>query len=107
MKKLPQLAHLIFSYYRENPRELGALQPLALCKLSRRWGTFIITCPTVEVYRALLCIQNILKEPITQLRLAKRVQIGINNDSDTKTFSIASVKGMTLEDEFKRAKLYR
>jgi hypothetical protein len=107
MKKLPQLTQLIFSYYRENPRELGALQPLVLCKLSRRWGTFFITCPTLDTYVALLHAQDILKEPLAQLRLAKKVRLGVDNHPETEAFSIAPVKGITLEQAFKKAKLYR
>jgi hypothetical protein len=107
MKKLPQLTHLIFNYYRENPRELRALQPLLLCKLSRRWGTFIITCPTLDAYMALLHVQDILREPLAQLRLAKKVRLGIDNHSEVEVFSIAPVKSMTLEQAFRKAKLCR
>jgi hypothetical protein len=107
MKKLPQLTHLIFNYYRENPEELRALQPLVLCKLSRRWGTFIITCPNSEVLAAISDAQDILREPLMQLRLAKKVRLGINNRSRVETFSISPLKGITWEAEFKKAKLYR
>jgi hypothetical protein len=107
MKKLPQLTHLIFNYYRENPEELKALQPLTLCKLSRRWGTFIITCPNPDVLAAISDAQDILRQPLMQLRLAKKVRLGINNRSRVETFSISPIKGTTWEKEFKKAKLYR
>lgn len=107
MKKLPQLTHLMFNYYRENPKELGALQPLVLCKLSRRWGTFTVTCPTLDVYMALLRVQDILKEPLAQLRLARKVRIGIDNHPEVEVFSITPGKSMTLGQEFRKAKLYR
>jgi hypothetical protein len=107
MKKLPQLTHLIFTYYRENPEELRALQPLLRCKLSRRWGTFIITCPTLDIFMAVSGVQDILREPLVQLRLAKKVRLGINHSSKVEAFSIAPVKGTTWEKEFKKAKLYR
>jgi hypothetical protein len=107
MKKLPQLTHLIFNYYRENPEELKALQHLALCKLSRRWGTFIIACPTPDVFMEILGVQNILREPLVQLRLARKVRLSIDNRSKVETFSIAPLKGTTWEKEFKKAKLYR
>jgi hypothetical protein len=107
MKKLPQLTHLIFTYYRENPEERKALQPLLHCKLSRRWGTFIITCPTLDIFMEISGVQNILREPLIQLRLAKKVRIGIHDRSKVETFSIAPAKGTTWEEEFKKAKLYR
>jgi hypothetical protein len=107
MKKLPQLTHLIFNYYRENPRELKALQPLTLCKLSRRWGTFIIACPTLDVFTAISGIRPILREPLMQLRLAKKVRLSINNRSQIETFPITPIEGTTWEKEFKKAKLYR
>jgi hypothetical protein len=107
MKKLPQLTQLIFSYYRENSKELVALQPLMLCKLSRRWGAFIIICPTLDVYVALLGVQDALKEPLVQLRLAKKVRIGIDKHPEVEVFSIDLDKSMTWEQAFKKAKLYR
>jgi hypothetical protein len=107
MKKLPQLTHLIFNYFRENPEELKALQPLALCKLYRRWGTFIIDCPNLEVFTAISDVQNILREPLVQLRLAKKVRLSIDHRSKVETFPITPAKGTTWEKEFKKAKLYR
>lgn len=107
MTKLPQLTHLIFNYYRENLPEYRALQPLSLCKLSRRWGTFIITCPNLETYSALLNAQDALKAPLLQLRLAKKIRISVANPVESQTFLIAPAKGRTLEQEFKKAKLYR
>jgi hypothetical protein len=95
MKKLPQLTHLIFNYYREDPKELRALQTLVLCKLSRRWGTFMISCPTLDAYMALLRVQDILREPLAQLRLAKKVRIGIDHHSEVQVFSIAPAKSTT------------
>jgi hypothetical protein len=107
MTKLPQLTHLIFNYYRENLEEYGALQPLLLCKLSRRWGTFTITCPNSETYTALLNVQKTLKEPLLQLRLAKKVRIHIANQAESQIFLITPAKERTWEQEFKKAKLYR
>jgi hypothetical protein len=107
MKKLPQLTHLIFNYFRENPEELKALQPLMCCKLSRRWGTFIVDCPTLEVFTAISGVQAILREPLMQLRLAKKVRLSIDHRSKVETFSITPTKGTTWEKEFKKAKLYR
>jgi hypothetical protein len=107
MKKLPQLTHLIFNYYRENPEELKVLQSLSLCKLSRRWGTFIIACPTPEVFMEISGVQHILREPLVQLRLARKVRLSIDNRSKVETFPIGPVKGTTWEKEFRKAKLYR
>jgi hypothetical protein len=107
MKKLPQLTHLIFNYYRENLEEYRALQSLSLCKLSRWWGTFTITCPNLEIYTALLNVQKILKEPLLQLRLAKKVRIHIANQIESQIFLIVPAPGKTWEQEFKKAKLYR
>jgi hypothetical protein len=107
MTKLPQLTHLIFNYYRENLEEYRALQPLSRCKLSRWWGTFTITCPNPETYATLLNVQKILKEPLLQLRLAKKVRIRVANQTTSQIFLIVPAPGRTWEQEFKKAKLYR
>ncbi|MCG9890447.1 MAG: hypothetical protein MH252_05185 [Thermosynechococcaceae cyanobacterium MS004] len=107
MKQLPQLTHLLLSYYRENPEERKTLQPITLCKVSRRWGTFNITCPTLETYIALLHVQHLLREPIARLRLAKKVRIAIQHHSESETFAITPPKGLSWEESFKNAKLYR
>lgn len=107
MKKLPQLTHLIFSYYREDPQTLQALNTLKLCKLSRRWGTFVITCPTPEIYGTLLYVQATLRQPIAQLRLARKVRLELENYSKVKVFPIARDEELSWEREFKKVKLYR
>jgi hypothetical protein len=107
MTRLPQLTHLIFNYYRENPNESKALHMLLRCKLSRRWGVFIITCPNYEIYAALLQVQDILKEPLSQLRLAKKLRITVNQQAEEQTLLLAKVRKGGWEQELKNSKLYR
>jgi ribosomal protein L36 len=70
-----QLTKLIFDYYREDPSELKKLQALNACKLSRRWGVMRIICRDLATAQALTAADEILLEPIAQLRLAKEVRI--------------------------------
>jgi hypothetical protein len=104
MKKFPQLTHLIFNYYREDLEELRALQPLLYCSLSRRWGTFIITCPNQETYAALLRVQDILGAPLSKLRLAKKVRLSIKDSSEVKSFFVTPSKGDLWKQELKRVR---
>jgi hypothetical protein len=107
MTRLPQLTHLIFNYYREDPNECRALQVLLHCKLSRRWGVFIITCPNYEIYAALLQVQGILKEPLSQLRLARKLRITVKHQAAEQILLLSKAKTGSWEQEFKNSKLYR
>jgi hypothetical protein len=107
MTRLPQLTHLILNYYRENPDECKALQLLLHCKLSRRWGVFSIRCPNYEVYAALLQVQDILKAPLSQLRLAKKLRITVKHQAEEQIFLLTTAKKGNWEQEFKNSKLYR
>jgi hypothetical protein len=107
MTRPPQLTHLIFDYYRENPNECKVLHVLLCCKLSRRWGVFTITCPNYETYAALLRVQDILKEPLSQLRLARKLRITVKQQPEEQIFPLAKVKKSSWEQEVKNSKLYR
>jgi hypothetical protein len=107
MTRLPQLTHLILNYYRENPNECKALQMLLHCKLSRRWGVFSISCPNYEVYTALLQVQNILKEPLSQLRLAKKLRITVKHQAEEQILLLTTFKKDSWEQDFKNSKLHR
>ena len=107
MPKLSQLAHLVFNYYRENSQEYQALEPLLLCELSRWWGTLTVTCPDPEIYSLVLKVQETLKEPIQQMRVAKRVRIHVANQTESQILLITPAPGQTLEQELKKAKQFR
>lgn len=84
-----QLTQLIFSFYRENPRQLEEIRCLQSCRLSRRWGVLKVVCPTFEVAEALISGINTLKEPIAQLRLAQQIEISVNR-SIVQHFTVPS-----------------
>lgn len=89
MNLYAQLTQLVFSFYRENPRQLEEIRCLQSCKLSRRWGVLRVVCPTLEVAEALISGINTLKEPIAQLRLAHQIEISVNR-AVVKHFAIPS-----------------
>lgn len=89
MNLYAQLTQLIFSFYRENPRQLEEIRCLQSCKLSRRWGVLRIVCPSFEVAEALILGIETLKEPIAQLRLAHLIEISVNR-SVVQHFTVPS-----------------
>lgn len=70
-----QLTKLILSFYRENLPQLEQLRVLRYCKVSRRWGKLKIDCHDQETAEKLICISNLLQEPVSQLRLAHQINI--------------------------------
>lgn len=70
-----QLAQLIFSFYREDPRQLQQVMPLQSCKITRRWGTLRVDCREQQAAEALTNAIEVLREPIAQLRLAQQINI--------------------------------
>ena len=78
--RLPsQLTRLIWDFYRENHEELQRLQPLAKCKVYRRWGVLHIQCVNQDIADLMTASQNILREPISQMRLAQKIKISVKN----------------------------
>jgi hypothetical protein len=75
MKSHSQLTRLLLSFYREEPIQLQQLRPIEQCKVSRRWGTLRIDCHTPQVAETLIQANDLLREPIAQLRLAHHVSI--------------------------------
>ena len=41
---MDRLQRLIFSFYREDPRMEGLLEPLRSCRMRRSWGSIRIEC---------------------------------------------------------------
>ncbi|MFQ3617981.1 MAG: hypothetical protein SNJ57_03045 [Cyanobacteriota bacterium] len=78
MNWFSQLTRLILDFYREDPAELRQLQGLKACRLSRRWGVLRIECRDRQVAETLLAAQNLLKEPIAELRIAHQINILVN-----------------------------
>ncbi|HIK55147.1 MAG TPA: hypothetical protein IGS37_08295 [Synechococcales cyanobacterium M55_K2018_004] len=70
-----QLTHLIMDFYREDPTELGALQPLQACKLSRRWGVLRVECPDRQTADRLAQVGDLLREPVAEMRLSQYINI--------------------------------
>lgn len=72
-----QLARLILDFYREDPGPYGTVLPLVSCEISRRWGTLRINCGDSQTAEHLIQAIDSLREPIAQLRLARRLQIRV------------------------------
>ena len=79
MQRPSQLTRLIWDFYRENQNELQQLQPLGKCKVFRRWGVLHIKCVNLDLAEAVVATKNLLKEPISQMRLAQTIKISFNN----------------------------
>ncbi len=79
MNRPSQLTRLIWDFYRENHEELQRLKPLAKCKVFRRWGVLHIKCMNLEIAEAITATKVLLKEPISQMRLAQTIKISFKN----------------------------
>jgi hypothetical protein len=75
-----QLARLILDFYREDPGPYGKILPLVSCDISRRWGTLRISCSDAQTAEHLIQEIDRLREPIAQLRLARRLQIRVKGE---------------------------
>jgi hypothetical protein len=81
MNHICQLAQLILDFYREEPQQLRQLEALRTCKVFRRWGVLYIRCPNQETAAALVDAGLAIAEPVTRLRLAKKITILTHNTS--------------------------
>lgn len=79
MKQPSQLTQLIWDFYRENQQELDQLQLLANCRVFRRWGVLHIQCLTEEIGEALTEVYSLIREPVSQMRLAPKIKISVKN----------------------------
>lgn len=70
-----QLTQLIFDFYRENLTELQKLRRLRECKVSRRWRSLRIECHSSETALALREVGDLLRQPVSQLRLARTIRL--------------------------------
>lgn len=75
MNWFSQLTRLILDFYREDPTELDQLRKLEACRLSRRGGVLRVDCRDFSTAKSLVGVGALLKEPISQLRLAHQVNI--------------------------------
>ncbi len=91
MKKASQLTLLIWDFWREDRRELRKLIPLANCKVSRWWGVLHIKCSDKETARSIMAAEQLIEQPLIQLRLANKVKIWIDNNL-VAVFSVNSAK---------------
>ena len=79
MKTPSRLTRLIWDFYRENQEELNQLRLLGQCKVFRRWGVLHIQCSTPEMGEAVIQAYNLIKQPISQMRLAPKIKISVKN----------------------------
>ncbi len=79
MKQPSQLTRLIWDFYRENQQELEQLQLLRNCKVFRRWGVLHIQCLTQEMGEAITEVYSLIREPVSQMRLAPKIKISVKN----------------------------
>ncbi|MEL7036183.1 MAG: hypothetical protein AAFO04_11260 [Cyanobacteria bacterium J06592_8] len=79
MRRPSQLTRLIWDFYRENQYELQQLQLLGKCKVYRRWGVLHIQCVNQDLAALVTACQHLLKEPISQMRLAQKIKISVKN----------------------------
>jgi hypothetical protein len=102
MNQSSQLTHLIWDFYRENLTELSALQPLRDCKLSRAWGSFRICCPDQATLSEIIQQRSLLNEPLSQLRLAKRIRLWVQGQG-AEVFPVMPSRSVHWSSAFRKA----
>lgn len=91
MTRPSQLSLLILDFHREDSQTLQKLNLITQCRVSRWWGVLSIHCTHPEVAEALVELENELKEPIAQLRLAHKIKIEVKG-TPVATFNVSTRK---------------
>ncbi|MEA5470807.1 hypothetical protein [Spirulina sp. 06S082] len=78
-KQTSQLTRLIWDFYRENQTELQKLKLLGKCKVFRSWGVLHIRCGDRKIAETVISLRSLIEEPIAKLRIAREIQISVNN----------------------------
>jgi hypothetical protein len=92
MRRPSQLTRLIWDFYRENQEELQQLKLLGKCKVFRRWGVLHIKCGNLDMAEAIAATKLLLREPISQMRLAQTIKISVKN----MTIAVFHIKSDTI-----------
>lgn len=96
MKRANQLTQLIWDFWREDRQELRKLIPLASCQVSRWWGVLHIRCSEQETAKSIMDAEQLIQQPVIELRLANKVKIWVDNNL-VAVFSVNASKKMAVE----------
>ena len=80
MKRANQLTQLIWDFWREDRQEFRKLILLEDCKVSRWWGVLHIHCSEKETARSIMDAEQLIEQPVIELRLANKVKIWVDNN---------------------------
>ena len=70
---MDRLKLLVFSFYREEPLILKALEPLHSCQMDRNNGSIFIGCVDDEHLEQISVLLNYLSAPLALLSLGKQI----------------------------------
>ena len=72
-----RLRALVLSFYREEPDINASLEPLTLCKMTRRWNSIRIECLDLDHFEKVNKLIKYLEEPLVALSLGKIIVLTV------------------------------
>ena len=73
LAQMDRLQQLIFSFYREDQRMEGLLEPLRDCRLRRSWGSIRIECMDAAHLEQVSALLMHLRLPLAALGLGRQI----------------------------------
>jgi hypothetical protein len=70
-----RLLKVVLSFYREEPRELLALEPLRDCRFSKGWSALRIECCDLAHLEEVNDLVDLLRHPLAVLQLARQIRL--------------------------------
>ena len=74
---MDRLQRLIFSFYREDPRMEGLLEPLRTCRMRRSWGSIRIECLDAAHLEQVSGLLMYLRLPLAALGLGRQIVLRV------------------------------
>ena len=74
---MDRLQRLIFSFYREDPRMEGLLEPLRSCRMRRSWGSIRIECLDAAHLEQVSGLLMHLRLPLAALGLGRQIVLRV------------------------------
>jgi hypothetical protein len=70
-----RLLRALMSFYREDPRELQALEPLQDCRLSRGWSALRVDCCDRAHLEQVNDLIPLLRPPLDALQIVRQIRL--------------------------------
>ena len=74
---MDRMQRLIFSFYREDPRMEGLLEPLRTCRMRRSWGSIRIECLDAAHLEQVSGLLMHLRLPLAALGLGRQIVLRV------------------------------